>query len=198
MVPSLESLPICTPRLFPRHMTCSASIIHHQIARVFLVTASTWVSIREDLGTRLIHPFLVPMTSFKGMSFATTLIVTFTTLVNFLYLISGGPSQSLHFSYYFYCTTPVHKYLINPNWILLNSCSTVSSFINPSLLSYINYFHTDTAIFSFTNCGYLDYKQSDTLNLLTLIFFYNLDSISKILALVGVTSQFRVTMDTNN
>ena len=94
MVPYLESLPICTPRLFTRTMELFASIRHHKIARVFLVTKSTWVSISKDLGTILLHLFLVPKASFTGMSCATTLIGTVTTLVNFLHMIGVGPAHS--------------------------------------------------------------------------------------------------------
>ena len=53
------------------------------------------------------------------------------------------------------------------------------------------------AIIVFTNCGNLDYKQSDTMDWFSLKVFYNPDSIAKILALVDVTIQFRFTMDTN-
>ena len=72
------------------------------------------------------------------------------------------------------------------------------STINPYLLSDIKYYDPDMTIHVFTNGGNIDYKQSVTVYRLPLIFFYNPDSISSILALVDVTSQFRVTMDTNN
>ena len=48
------------------------------------------------------------------------------------------------------------------------------------------------------NGGHIDYKQSGTMDLLPLRVFYNLDYIVNILALVVVTSQFRVTNDNNN
>ena len=70
--------------------------------------------------------------------------------------------------------------------------------MNPSLLSEISYFNPYMDILVFRNGGHLEYRQSGTMYLLPLNIFYNPDSISKILALVGVTSQFRVTMDYNN
>ena len=94
MVPSLESIPICTQRLFPRPMMYFASITHQQIARVFLVTAPARVFIKEDLGTRLLHLLLVPMTPFTGMSCATTVIGLVTNLVDVIYLISVGMAHS--------------------------------------------------------------------------------------------------------
>ena len=56
----------------------------------------------------------------------------------------------------------------------------------------------DMDICVFTNGGHLDYKKSDTVDMLPLKVFYNTDSIANILALLYVTSQYRVTMDTNN
>ena len=50
----------------------------------------------------------------------------------------------------------------------------------------------------FTNGVHIDYEQYGTMDLLTLGFFYNLYYIKNMLALVDVTIQFRVTMDTNN
>ena len=70
--------------------------------------------------------------------------------------------------------------------------------MNPSLLSYIKDFDPDMAICVFTNDGHLEYKNSGTVDLLLLKVFYNTYSITTILELVDVTSQFRVTMDTNN
>ena len=70
--------------------------------------------------------------------------------------------------------------------------------MNPYLLSYIKNFDIDTAICVFTNGGNLDYGQYGTVDLLPLRVFYHPYSIDSILALVDATSQFRVTIDTNN
>ena len=74
----------------------------------------------------------------------------------------------------------------------------MSYLINPSLISEIKYYDPNTAICVFINGGNIDYKQSVTMDMFPLIFFYNPYSISNILALFYVTSKFRVTMDTNN
>ena len=70
--------------------------------------------------------------------------------------------------------------------------------MKPSILSDINYCHPSTAICKFTNGGNLDHKQSGTMDMLPLRVFYNPYSVATFLALVDVTSHFKVTMDTNN
>ena len=87
---------------------------------------------------------------------------------------------------------------MNPNCIILDYCSTVSSVMNPYILSDIKDCHHNTYIHVFTNGGYIGYKQSSKMDLFTLRVFYNPYSIVNIFSLVDVTSQFRVTMDTNN
>ena len=94
MVPYLDSLPIYTPILLSRPMTCFGKYKASAKVCFFLLTASMWVSIRENIGTRLLHPFMVMMTSFTWMACATTVIVPVTTLVNVLYLIVVGPAHS--------------------------------------------------------------------------------------------------------
>ena len=79
-------------------------------------------------------------------------------------------TQSLKLGYSFAHTTPVHKYLINNNCILIESCSTMSSFMNPYLLSDIDYYNPDMYICVFTGGGNLDYKKSVTMYLLPLRF----------------------------
>ena len=107
-------------------------------------------------------------------------------------------TQSLQFGYYFAQTTQVQRDLINTNCILIYSCSKLISVINPSLRSDIKDCDPDMAICVFINCGHLDYKKYDTVDLLPLKVLYNKDSIANILALLYVTIQFRVTMYTNN
>ena len=100
-------------------------------------------------------------------------------------------TQSLQLGYYFSQNKAVQKDLINLNWIVFESCLTVSSVMNPYIISEINYCHPNTSIHVFTNVGNLDYNQSSTMYLFPLIVFYNPDCISNILALIDVTSQFR-------
>ena len=70
--------------------------------------------------------------------------------------------------------------------------------MNPSLISYIMDFKPYTTISVFTNVFRLDFTQSVTMYMLPLRVSYKPYSISNILALVDVTSQVIVTMDTNN
>ena len=107
-------------------------------------------------------------------------------------------THPLQLGYFFAHTTPVQKSLIILNWILLNSCSSVSSFMDPYLLSYIKDFHSETAIRVFTNSVNLDYKQSGTMDMFPLKVFYNPDYIANILEFFLFSSQFKVSMDTNN
>ena len=129
IVPSLESLPICTLRLFPRPMTWFASIRHQKIARVLLVTAPTWVFISKDLGTRLVHQFLVPMTSFTGIPCATTTIGPAATLANIFYLINVGPTHSPSSCVLFFSVHPSSEI---PDQYSLNSSR---------LLFHLNLYH---------------------------------------------------------
>ena len=70
--------------------------------------------------------------------------------------------------------------------------------MNPSLLSDIKDCDPITDICVFTNVGNINHKKYGAMDLLPLKVFYNPDSITNILELDDVTSQFRFTMDTNN
>ena len=65
-------------------------------------------------------------------------------------------TQSPQWDYYFDHTITVHKYPINQDWILIDSCYTFSYVMNPSILSDIKDFDPDTAIRVFTNSRHLD------------------------------------------
>ena len=92
--PSLGIITIYIQRLLPRTTMLFSSIQDQKIARVFLVTASTWVLIRKDLETRLVHLLQLQMPPFTGVSYDTNVIWPFTTLVNILYLITVGLSHN--------------------------------------------------------------------------------------------------------
>ena len=55
-------------------------------------------------------------------------------------------TQYLQLCYYFAQTTPVQKYLINTNWILLDSCSSVSHVVKNYILLDIKDYHPNTDI----------------------------------------------------
>ena len=67
-------------------------------------------------------------------------------------------TQSLQLGYSFAHTTPIQKDLINNNWILINSCYTVSYVMNPYLIPDNKDCHPNTDIHVITNGGHLDYK----------------------------------------
>ena len=97
-------------------------------------------------------------------------------------------TQSLKLIYSVAQTTPVQKDLINLNLIIIDYCPTMSSVMNPFILSYIKDFHPDTDIRVFKNGGYIDYKQYAKMYMFPLKVFYNPYFIANILALVGVTN----------
>ena len=174
-------------------MVCFASIRHHKIACIFLVRTLTWVSIIYDMVNRLLHRLLIPTMPFTDCNRPGNHSVRFP-----LSYRHRTRTQSLQLGYYFSQNIAVQKELINLNWIVFESCITVSSVMNPYIISDIKDCHPNTSIRVFTNDWNLDYNQPSTMYLLPLRFFYNLDYISNILELINVTSQFRVTMDTNN
>ena len=134
MVPYLDIIPICTPRLLTSPLKCFSSIIQQK--SMCLPRNHADVSFHQQW----------------DWNQTSTLVAGTDGILqrDVMCYNCGRPghyygqchlpdchktgTQSLHLSYYFDQTTPVCKNLINPNWILLNSCSTESSGMNPSLL----------------------------------------------------------------
>jgi hypothetical protein len=85
--------------------------------------------------------------------------------------------------------------LISPDWILLDSGSTVSSIKNKTLLSDLR--ASEEVMRVFTNGGSQDYSEIGTLKLFPFNVYYNPRSLANILSLAQVSEMFRVTMDTN-
>ena len=146
MVSSLQILLICTQRLFPRHMVCFASIRHHKITCIFLVRTLTLVSIIYDMVNRLLHRLLIPTMPFTDCNRPGNHSVRFP-----LSYCHRTRTQSLQLGYYFSQNKAVKKELINLNWIVFESRLTVSSFMNPYILSDIKDCHPNTSIRVFTN-----------------------------------------------
>ena len=76
-------------------------------------------------------------------------------------------THPLQLGYSFAHTTPVHKYLINNIWILLDPFFNVIYVMNLYLLSDTKNCNPYMAIRVFRNSGNLYHKQSVTVNLLT-------------------------------
>ena len=114
-----------------------ASIRHQKISCVIFVTMSQRSSIIKDKGIRILHPLLELMMSFTGMSCDTTVMGTFTTLVNVHYLIAVGPAHSTDSSVIISLRPPQFR----KTWSVI-----IGSFSNPDLLWVLSwtiiYYHT--------------------------------------------------------
>ena len=88
-----------------------------------------------------------------------------------------------------------HKHQINPNWILLDSQSTISVFNNPAMLTNIR--DSGRTLRAITNGGHQDStKVGDFPNLGEV--WFNEQSIANILSLSEVSQVCRVTMDSHD
>jgi len=84
---------------------------------------------------------------------------------------------------------------IDPNWILLDSQSTISVFCNPNMLAKIRC--SDRTLRALTNGGHQDFHMIGDFPNLGEVWF-NKISIANILSLAEVRKVCRVTMDTNS
>jgi len=87
-----------------------------------------------------------------------------------------------------------HDHAIDPNWILLDSQSTISVFNNPNMLTNIR--DSGRTLRALTNGGFQDSTQIGTFPNLGEVW-YNPHSIANILSLADVCRVRRVTMDSD-
>jgi hypothetical protein len=87
--------------------------------------------------------------------------------------------------------------IINPNWILLDTCSTVSVICNPNLVSNIKSVATNDGMTIVMNGGSQFFNQTADLNILPLKVHFKEDSLANILSLSNVANLpgARITMD---
>ena len=87
---------------------------------------------------------------------------------------------------------------INPNWLLLDTCSTVSAIKNPTLLTNIRPCRAGEELHIVTNGGSKSFAHVGTLKVLPLTVHYNHKSLANILSLKDVANipNARLTMDT--
>ena len=88
---------------------------------------------------------------------------------------------------------------INPNWILLDTCSTVSVFCNNDLVSNITLCPEGEELHIVTNGGSEQFNYTATANLLPLQVHFNSQSLANIFSLSDVANLpgARITMDTS-
>ena len=87
--------------------------------------------------------------------------------------------------------------IIKPDWLVLDSFSTISSFRNQGLLQSVNTCNTNEELCVYINSGYLDYDIMGTFKYLQLHVFYNSSAIEKILSMEDITEKFSIIMDTD-
>ena len=86
---------------------------------------------------------------------------------------------------------------IPSSWILLDSCLTVSSVIDRSLVANLRDCEPDEVTRVYTNGGSLGYTQKGDLTLVPFEVYYNPSGIANILSLAAVIDKFRVTLDSD-
>ena len=85
--------------------------------------------------------------------------------------------------------------VVDKQWLLLDSCSSISCVTNKDLLSNLQNCVPRNEICVYTNGGTIDYTQEGDLSMFPFTVYYNPDSIANILSLKDVANSFRVTMD---
>ena len=90
--------------------------------------------------------------------------------------------------------------IINPNWVLLDTCSTDNVFCNRKLLSSIRKCKAGEDLRLLTNGGFADYDQIGHCDLFKTDAHYNPDSIANVLSFMKLsnTPGIRITADTAN
>ena len=85
--------------------------------------------------------------------------------------------------------------IINPNWILLYSCLTISSIRNNNIVQNIQPCDSGEELRAYTNFGHQEYDHTATLKCSFWIFFIE-QSLAETLSFAAVASKFRITIDT--
>ena len=95
------------------------------------------------------------------------------------------------------CLTAAHDG-INNDWLLLDSCSTVSCMKNEAFVTDVTHRSLDESLRVYTNGGHQDYRMTGTLQVLPLEVYVNPGSMANIISLRDVFEKYRVTMDTKS
>ena len=89
-----------------------------------------------------------------------------------------------------------HGNKINPNWILLDSQSTINIFNNKRLFKYIRQCRPNENVRCYCNGGYQDTNQIGEVPGIGLVY-YNVKSLENILSLSQIDDKYRVTYDSD-
>ena len=87
-----------------------------------------------------------------------------------------------------------HGRKINPNWILLDSQSTINIFNNRKLFKYIRACHEGETVRCYCNGGYQDTSEIGEVDGIGMVY-YNKKSLANILSLSHIDNMYRVTYD---
>ena len=82
------------------------------------------------------------------------------------------------------------------DWLLLDSCSTVSCMKNEAFVTSVTQRSRDDSLRVYTNGGHQDYCMTGILQILPLEVYVNPSSMANIVSLKDVYKRYRVTMDT--
>ena len=88
--------------------------------------------------------------------------------------------------------------IVNPDWLLLDSCSTVTTIKNPTLATNIADCAPGDEMRLTSTGGYLDHTKACTTKFLNINGYYNPYGLANICALRDVCDKYRVTMDSAN
>ena len=84
---------------------------------------------------------------------------------------------------------------INPNCLLLYTCSTISYIKNYNLIKYIRACDTGKELWAYTHGGHQDYNYNAIMTILPFGIFYNINSLTNILTFAAVARRFMITIE---
>ena len=84
--------------------------------------------------------------------------------------------------------------IIIPNWIILDTLSTISSIIIKNIFQNIQTCDAGEELRAYSNGGHQDYDHTKTLKMSPFEFFFNNKSLANKLYFAAVVSKFRITI----
>ena len=87
--------------------------------------------------------------------------------------------------------------IIDPDWILLDICSIISSIRNRDLVQDICAYDAGKELRSYNNGRHQYYNYTATISIITFKVFYNKKSLANIISFDLVARKFSITIDTD-